>query len=53
LKRSVPELERVPSSKCMAYSLTLKMEAVCYSEPPVNLYQTTWSHIQEDIILQC
>jgi hypothetical protein len=30
---------------CLAYTLTLKMEAVCSSKMSVNFYQITWHHI--------
>jgi hypothetical protein len=32
---------------CMVYSLTLKMEAICFFEMSVNLYQTRWLYIPE------
>jgi hypothetical protein len=31
---------------------TLKMKAVCFSEMPVNFYQTIWCHKPEDSILK-
>lgn len=34
---------------CLDYSLTLNMEAVCFSETSVNFYWTAWRHISEDI----
>jgi hypothetical protein len=36
---------------CLAYSLTLKMEAVFSVKMPVNFCQAAWSHIPEDITL--
>jgi hypothetical protein len=33
---------------CLAYSPTLKMEAVRSSETSVNFYHSTWLHISED-----
>jgi hypothetical protein len=33
---------------CSAHSLTLKMEATCYSETSVNFWQTTQHYIPED-----
>jgi hypothetical protein len=37
-------------SACLpSYSLTLKMKAICSSDMLVNLYQTTWCHIPEDM----
>jgi hypothetical protein len=35
----------------LAYSLSLKMEAVCSSEMSVNLYQTIWRHSPQDSTL--
>jgi hypothetical protein len=35
----------------MAYSLTLKMEAVCFSKTCINFCQATQHHIPEDITL--
>jgi hypothetical protein len=32
----------------LAYSSTLKMEAICSSEKQVNLYHTAWLHIPGD-----
>jgi hypothetical protein len=36
---------------CLVYSLTVKMEAVYFSEMLVNFYRNTWHHISEDGIL--
>jgi hypothetical protein len=36
----------------LAYSLTLKREAICSSKPSVDFHQTTWCYISEDITLQ-
>jgi hypothetical protein len=36
---------------CLAYSSTLKMEAVCSSETSVDVYRTRWRYIQDDNIL--
>jgi hypothetical protein len=35
----------------LAYSSTLKMEAVCSSEMLVDFHQATWHYIPEDRIL--
>jgi hypothetical protein len=37
---------------CLAYSLALKMEVICYSEPSVDFHQTTRRYIPEDRALQ-
>jgi hypothetical protein len=36
---------------CLAYSPTLKMEVICYSETSVDFERTTRSNITEDIAL--
>jgi hypothetical protein len=36
---------------CSAYSSTLKMEAICFSETSVDFQRTTWRYIQEDSTL--
>jgi hypothetical protein len=33
---------------CLAYSSTLKMEAVCFSKTVVDFQRTTWHYIPED-----
>jgi hypothetical protein len=33
---------------CLAYSLTLKMEATCSSKTSVDFQQTAWHYIPED-----
>lgn len=33
---------------CLAYSLTLEMEAECSSETPADFYQTTRRYVSED-----
>jgi hypothetical protein len=35
---------------CLAYSSTLKMEAICSSEMLIGFYRTTWYYTQEDRI---
>jgi hypothetical protein len=36
---------------CSAYFSTLKMEAICSSEMPVDVQQITWRYIPEDSTL--
>jgi hypothetical protein len=36
---------------CLAYSTTLKMEAVSSAETSIKVYQTTWLHIPENSAL--
>jgi hypothetical protein len=36
----------------LAYSSSLKMEAVCSSEMSINFYQTTWNHNPKESTLQ-
>jgi hypothetical protein len=48
--RSLPRAFMVVS--CLAYSLTLKMEAICYSDTLVNFQRTTQHYIPEDRTLQ-
>jgi hypothetical protein len=36
---------------CLAYSYTLKMEAICFSETSVDSQWTTWYYILEEITL--
>jgi hypothetical protein len=38
---------------CLAYSWTLKMEAICSSEKWAEFHQTTLSYIPKDTTLQC
>jgi hypothetical protein len=33
---------------CLAYSLTLKMEATCFSDMSVDFQWTTWRYIPDD-----
>jgi hypothetical protein len=40
-----------PFIQVLAYTLTMKIEAVCSSEAPVKFYGTTECHIHEDRIL--
>jgi hypothetical protein len=37
-----------PSASCLAYSLVLKREAICFSEPWVDFHWTTWCYVSED-----
>jgi hypothetical protein len=48
---SVSEEQSRALLSCSAYSLTLKMEAICYSEMSVNFQWTTWRYITEDSTL--
>jgi hypothetical protein len=44
-------LEQMSSKYSLAYSSSLKMEAVLSFETLADVYQTTWRHITEDNIL--
>jgi hypothetical protein len=42
---------RWQAEPCSAYSSTLKMEAICFSETSVDFQRTTWHYIPEDSTL--